>query len=245
MRRDIEVHINTEDIVLAAANKPMMRVFRWLDDVPEGQLQSYLYGEVEVSTLIAEKVLLRDGVNVAIDYTPIYKPFMLRIKRVYDDGSFEYAVNPVLGGVWFPVKSAVYGEQNNPVEDIHASELILIDEQFYYLYFERVTETIAGKSVTHLTGNLRIFSACQMDFNIKRVDHQNGNLLLKCVPTNNYRYPLSGVGLIRWTNGDLSQSELAATIQSEFADDKVIVKTAKFNNDTNQLAIDANFDDLD
>lgn len=56
---------------------------------------------------------------------------------------------------------------------------------------------------------------------------------------------MSGVGLIRWTNGDLSQSELAATIQSEFADDKVIVKTAKFNNDTNQLAIDANFDDLD
>ncbi len=245
MRRDIEIHINTEDVVLAATNKPLMKAFRWLDEVPEGHLQSYLYGEVEVSAYLPEKLLLKEGVNVAIDYTPIFKPFMLRFKRIYDDGAFEYVVNPVLGGIWFPVKSAVYGERNNPVENIHASELIRIDEQFYYLYFERVSELIAGETVTHLTGNLRIFSACQMDFNIKRADHQNGNLLLKCVPTNNYRYPLSGVGLIRWTNGDLSQSKLATTIQSEFADDKVIVRSARFNNDTNQLAIDANFDDLD
>ena len=232
-------------MVLAATNKPLMKAFRWLDEVPEGHLQSYLYGEVEVSAYLPEKLLLKEGVNVAIDYTPIFKPFMLRFKRIYDDGAFEYVVNPVLGGIWFPVKSAVYGERNNPVENIHASELIRIDEQFYYLYFERVSELIAGETVTHLTGNLRIFSACQMDFNIKRADHQNGNLLLKCVPTNNYRYPLSGVGLIRWTNGDLSQSKLATTIQSEFADDKVIVRSARFNNDTNQLAIDANFDDLD
>lgn len=245
MRRDIEIHINTEDVVLAATNKPLMKAFRWLDEVSEGHLQSYLYGEVEVSAYLPEKLLLKEGVNVAIDYTPIFKPFMLRFKRIYDDGAFEYVVNPVLGGIWFPVKSAVYGERNNPVENIHASELIRIDEQFYYLYFERVSELIAGETVTHLTGNLRIFSACQMDFNIKRADHQNGNLLLKCVPTNNYRYPLSGVGLIRWTNGDLSQSKLATTIQSEFADDKVIVRSARFNNDTNQLAIDANFDDLD
>lgn len=245
MRRDIEIHINTEDVVLVATNKPLMKSFRWLEDVPEGQLQSYLYGEVEVSAYIPEKTLLKEGVNVSIGYTPVFKPLMLRIKRVFDDGTFEYAVNPVLGGIWFPVKSAVYGERNNPIEDIHASELILIDEQFYYLYFERVSELIAGETVTHLTGNLRIFSACKMDFNVKRADHQNGNLLLKCVPTNNYRYPLSGVGLIRWTNGDLSQSKLATTIQSEFADDKVIVRTARFNNDTNQLAIDANFDDLD
>ena len=187
MRRDIEIHINTEDVVLAATNKPLMKAFRWLDEVPEGHLQSYLYGEVEVSAYLPEKLLLKEGVNVAIDYTPIFKPFMLRFKRIYDDGAFEYVVNPVLGGIWFPVKSAVYGERNNPVENIHASELIRIDEQFYYLYFERVSELIAGETVTHLTGNLRIFSACQMDFNIKRADHQNGNLLLKCVPTNNYR----------------------------------------------------------
>lgn len=245
MRRDIEIHINTEDITLPASNVPLFKNFRWLADVPSGELVSYLYGEIEVPSYTPEKQLLREGINVNIPYTPIYKPFKLRVKRMYDDGSFEYLMNPRDGSNWFVVKTALYGEENNDLDEIHASELILVDETSYLLYFDNTIEVINEQKTILYTGAIRIFSAYIRDFHIRRVDHQNCNLLLKCIPTNNYRYPLSGVGLIRWTNGDLSQASLAQRIQDEFADDGVIVKAASINNDTGKLSIDANFDNLD
>jgi hypothetical protein len=63
-------------------------------------------------------------------------------------------------------------------------------------------------------------------------------MLLACVPTNNYRYPISGVGLIRWTNGNMSKVSLADRIMSEFNDDGVIVKNASYDYDTKQMSLD-------
>lgn len=245
MRQDIEIHINTQDVTLPVANVPSFKNFRWLEGSPEGELQSYLYGEISVEISTPIQQILRDGLNVKIPYTPIYKPFKLRIRRVIDDGAFEYLTNPSDGTVWFVVKTALYGLTNNSLKEVKASELALLDENSYHLHFDFELKTIQDQEKVIYTGNINLFSAYIRDFHIRRVDHQNSNLLLRCIPTNNYRYPLSGVGLIRWANGDLSQASLAQRIQDEFADDGVIVKTASVNNDTGKLSIDANFDELD
>lgn len=237
MRRDIEIHINTGDVALSSIQSHNLMEIEWSDS---GVSQQYLYGEVEVPIHIPIKSIFENGIKIAVGYTPIFLPIQLRIKRVADDGSFEYLVNPSDNTDWFKVVVSLYGVKVR--REIKASELTLIDDSSLLLKFE--DERLVNGN-TRYTGVLQVFSAHSIDFNIKNANHQNSNLLLKCLPTNSYRYPLSGVGLIRWTNGEISQSKLAETIKNEFAEDGVVIRTAKYNDDTEKLSIDANFDDLD
>ena len=74
---------------------------------------------------------------------------------------------------------------------------------------------------------------------------QNRNLLLQCVPSNNYRYPTSGVGLIKYLHANLSHSGLAEKLQTEFKDDKVEIINAAFNSYSGDLELDLDFSEAD
>ena len=159
----------------------------------------------------------------AIPYTPIYKEFMVRIKRLYENGLYEYLQNPADGTEWFVVKCNLYG--TNGYKNVYASQLKMVADNDYYFQFDK--------------GILNVYSAMESDLNIVKANRQNSNMLLACVPTNNYRYPISGVGLIRWMNGNMDYTALADTIKSEFTDDGVVVNSASFDYDTHQLSLDA------
>lgn len=75
MRKDIELHIKTNDIALVATNKAKMRTFRWVDN-PSG-LSRYIYGEIDVPAVVSETKIRENGVFVNIPYTPKYKEFMI------------------------------------------------------------------------------------------------------------------------------------------------------------------------
>lgn len=238
MRRDIEIHINTGDIVLAKTNKPTYCKLEWLENTPEGQPEEYLYGEVYVSRYIPKEQLILDGVYVSVSYTPSPWPIRLCFKRMYDEDRFDYLSNPKSlqeNDIWFDAKVRLYGETAKPLT---GAELLLIDEEAYYLHFECSTEQI-------YTGEIEVYSASHSDFNIQQADNQNSNLLMQCNPSNNYRYPLTGVGLVRWVNGDVYNSTLAETIQREFAEDGVVIRNAAYTNASQQLIVDANYDELD
>ena len=74
---------------------------------------------------------------------------------------------------------------------------------------------------------------------------QNRNLLLQCVPSNNYRYPTSGVGLIKYLHANLAHSGLAEKLQTEFKNDKVNVINAAFNSYSGDLELDLDFSEAD
>ena len=74
---------------------------------------------------------------------------------------------------------------------------------------------------------------------------QNRNLLLQCIPSNNYRYPTSGVGLIKYLHANLSHSGLAEKLQTEFKDDKVEIINAAFNSYSGDLELDLDFSEAD
>lgn len=242
MRRDIEINIGTKDIVLKPMESPVFSDFRWLDGVPEGELQEYLYGEITVPSYKPERVILSDGLNVKIGYKPIYYPMKMRVRQINDDGESVYATNPTNGSIWFNVKTQFYGGDR---ADVMASELPLIHEDSYHLVFERQSMKVAGSETLVPTGNIIIFSAYVSDFSIARADSQNTSLLIECIPGNNYRYPLTGVGAVRWINGNMNQSEVAETLQSEFANDGVTIRSASYDDDEQKLYIDANYDNLD
>lgn len=221
MRRDIQIHIQTGDIVLSSQNQYKTRDFQWVQS-PIG-LSRYIYGEIVVPSDLSANTIYEKGLYVTIPYTPIYKEFMVRVKRLYENGLYEYLQNPVDGTEWFVVKSNLYGVKGQG--NVYASQLMTIADNDYYFQFDK--------------GILNVYSAAESDLNIVQANRQNSNMLLACVPTNNYRYPISGVGLIRWMNGNMDYTALADTIKSEFTDDGVVVNSASFDYDTNQLNLDA------
>ena len=219
MRQDIELHINTSDVPVEAQNESVLRTFRWVTNA--SGLSRYIYGEVDVPGTVTEESIRKNGVYFTIPYTPKYQEFMIRIRRVYEGEKYEYVMNLDTGGEWFTVKSALYGIGD--FENMYASQLIKISDEAFY-----------GR-----IGNdcLELYSAYQSDFNIVNADRQNANCLLACNPSNNYRYPLTGVGLVRWINSsNVESGELAETLKSEFSDDGVTVNDAEYDYDTQSLS---------
>ena len=220
MRKDIEIHIGTGDITLPSKNNYTLRDFQWVSN--KTGLSRYIYGEVIVPSNLSEQSIKKNGVYTSIPYTPKYKEFMIRVKRLYDNGSYEFIQNPSDGTEWCLVKVAQYG---GTVVNAIASQLLTISESDFYFQFDG--------------GVAKLYSALESDLHIVKADRQNSNMLLACVPSNNYRYPLTGVGLVRWTNGNMDYTHLAERIESEFSDDGISVNSASFDYDTKQLSIDA------
>lgn len=220
MRKDIEIHINTGDITLPAKNRTVLRDFRWVER-PTDMEQRYLYGEVTIPATQSEESIKTKGVYIVISYTPIYKEFKLRFKREYGSEHDTYMTNPVDGTEWFLVQAGVYGQK---VANIYASELITISEDRFYCTFN--------------CGLVTLYSGNESDFNIINANTQNKNMMLACVPSNNYRYPLLGVGLIRWANSKIDVAGLAEVLQSEFSNDGTPVISAEYDHEQRKLYLE-------
>ena len=92
MRRDIEVNTSINDMALKDYNKLSTYRFRW---VSEQDL--FLLGEIVIPSNFDVNKLQTEGVKVEIPYTPIYKPFKIRILRSYDENTSVAVINPVNG----------------------------------------------------------------------------------------------------------------------------------------------------
>lgn len=226
MRKDIEIHINTGDIQLVNTVNIIERTFRWVDN-PNG-LSRYIWGEIELPASISERKIVENGLFVCIPYTPKYNEFYIRIKRMYDAESFTYLQNPTDGSEWFLVKSAING---GVLSNVFASQLILIHHNSYFIKLNG--------------GFAQLFSGEVSDVNIVKANRQNANMLLKCMPTNNYRYPLTGVGLVQYINSNINYSRLSEVLQREFRADGVGVKNASYDFETKDLHLDLDTSSVD
>lgn len=227
MREDIQIHIESGDMPLVQSNTYSVDGEGvWIEN-PEG-LQSYTYCEIEIPEVIQEATLRENGVYVRIPYHPVYKFVMLGFKRMQDNGSYAYLKNPVNGSDWFPTLAETHGRFARAV---YAPDLMLIADKDYYVRFVR--------------DGVVVYSAATVDVNIVNSGNQNSNMLLSCVPGNNYRYPVSGVGLVRWINGPATTEGMARTINDEFAEDGVAVTSASFNNVTKKLQLISNASKVD
>ncbi len=220
MRKDIEIHINTGDITLVSRRQFAIQAFNWVDN--PGGLSDSIYGEIEVPYSFSEESIFSNGLYVKIPYKPDYRRLKLCIKKS-NDGS--YVRNKENNDIWFSVQSGLYGGE---VDDIYACQLQLIHPESYYIKFSKTFATAM------------IYSSCESDMNIVEVNRQNANLLLKCAPSNCYRYPLSGVGLIKFVNSNMNHAQLAEAIQTEFIEDGILVSNASFDFETKDLFLDLN-----
>lgn len=225
MRRDIQINTSINDIVLKDQNKLSTYSFKW---VSEGDI--YLLGEITIPHTFDVKKLQTEGVRIEIPYTPIYKPFKVRVIRTFDANTSMAVINPVNGSEWFVVRTKLWNQQN---EQLCASQLVMVNQDAYIVQLDN-TDGIGY-----------IWSAKSVDAVNISANIQNRNLLLQCIPSNCYRFPTSGVGLVRFLHSNLSQTTLANILQDEFKADKVTVKGAAFDSFTGDIELDLDFSEAD
>lgn len=222
MRRDIQVNTQIGDMVLTDSNSVSTYPFEWLYE-----RDSNIYGCVTLPAYF-ERSNLEYGVKINIPYIPMYKTIKLKFVQDYGDGNTRTFINTSDNSEYFDVHSKLY---NLDERALKASELILIDEENYIL---------------QLVGNkLLLWSSKTSDAKNINANIQNRNLLLKCLPSNSYRYPVSGVGLIRYLHANISNTDLADVLQSEFEAENVKVLNASFDSDTGNLDLDLDFSKVD
>lgn len=223
MRKDIQVNTSTHDLVLHDTKLIALYPFEW---IKEGD--TYLYGQITIPEYVSNRMMEEMGVGVSIPYTPIYKPISIRIVRKSASGSLQTIINPVNRTEWFNLFTKLY---NKVRKQICASQLLMVSKTDYLIQIA--------------DGDVLIWSCKKSDMVNINANFQNRNLMLQCVPSNSYRYPGSGVGLVRYLNSNLNQSDLADKLQSEFKADKVTVKNAAFNSYTGDLEMDLDFTEAD
>lgn len=225
MRRDIQVNTQIGDIVLSDRNSMETYPFEWVDET-----DTEIRGKVTIPSTIDVLQLYTTGVKIEIPYTPVYKPVKIRVIRNFGGGTERTILNPVNHDWWHDLQTKLYHGSN---ERLKASQLLMVSTGGYVLQL--------GEN----EGNAYLWSDADSDLNNVRANIQNRNLLLRCIPSNSYRYPTSGVGLIRYLHSTLSQSDLADRLQSEFKADKVSIKNASFDSYTGDLDLDLDFSEAD
>lgn len=225
MRKDIQVNTQIGDMILQDSETLAVRQFDW-----DSEGDVWLYGQITLPSNYDVSKLAVEGVRVSIPYTPIYKPMKVRIARKYGSSHERAVVNPVDGGEWFEVRAKLYGTDDMLPK---VPELLRISMDDYIVQLDMDN------------GLAYIWSGIHSDMVNVNANIQNRNLLLRCVPSNNYRYPTSGVGLIRYLHSNLSRTGLADKLQSEFEADLVMVNYAAFNADTGDLELDLDFTEAD
>lgn len=225
MRTDIAIEIKTGDVVLTASQATVQFPFSWIGN--EGE-SGCIYGEITIpASLTKEKI--DKGLNVNIPYTGCADKVYFKIRKEYGGGVYEYIQNPTDGSDTFEAVTTLYGGEESAVI---ASEMVMISNSFSFeLYLS--------------DGKVYVYNEGVTDFEIIKANRQNANMLLACNPTNNYRYPLIGVGLKTWLNSKTINSSMINNLKGEFENDGTPIVSAEYDFETNGLNLNLNTSGVD
>lgn len=193
--------------------------FVFPDEPEEMDHDHFCYGEILVPSGFEKRYMESSGIHTRIDYIPVYKQLMIRLSVQHENGSVEYVLNPVNNQPWFPV---IREADQSPV---HLSELAGISENGYFNFIVR-------------DGSLQVFSGNETDCIIRDSLAQNETFLLKAFAGNLYQHPTTGVGLIDFLHGNFENTNLAAKLQQEFENDRMIINNAYMDSNTGELILE-------
>lgn len=180
------------------------------------------YGEVMVLSGIERLYRDETGIHVHIPYQPVYQKLVIRLRKDSGTENPEYVLNPSDNRVWFPV----YVEKaDGEYTAVRLSELPEYNADGHFNLLLR-------------DSYLALYSGAETDFQFRASKVQNEMFLLKAAAGNLYQYPSTGVGLIDYLHSNLENNGLAAKLQSEFTNDKMIIKNAYMDSVTGELLLE-------
>lgn len=195
--------------------------FLLLGALPLEDNDRWLFAEVQLSLSLASRC--RDGAQifVRIPYVADSRELKVRLRLNEGNGQPEYRPNPVDNRLWYTV---VWEEAGKSVP-VKMSEIRRCDAEGNFSF------VLQG-------GALAIYSASETDMMMRPALRQNEMFLLKAAAGNLYQYPTTGVGLIDFLHGNFENSGLAAKLQAEFENDRMIINEAYMNSQTGELLLD-------
>lgn len=195
--------------------------FLLLGVLSEEDNDRWLFAEVRLSLSLVSRC--RDGaqIHVCIPYMADSRELKVRLRTNEGDGQPEYRSNPENNRLWYTVVWNVVG---GPVP-VKMSEIRRCNAEGNF------TLVLQG-------GTLTLYSASETDMMIRPALRQNEMFLLKAAAGNLYQYPTTGVGLIDFLHGNFENSGLAAKLQAEFENDRMIINEAYMNSETGELLLD-------
>lgn len=156
------------------------------------------------------------------DYVPDTRNFRIRLVAL-KNGEYSLFEN-IRGNMGVPVKSWAFG--TNIPTYIKASMLscINIDGDFIVKFIK--SEKSEELDMAY------IYSSVQTDFHINFSDDQSSQLLTICAPGKSYRYPTTGVGIIKYLNCVVQNSDIFDVMSEQFLADSKPLKEVTFDNET-------------
>ena len=222
-RQDIHIdatygEVSTTDNL---ANK-IMYDFNFIGRIDGLNNEQFIYGEVLVPENFKSRYSDASGIRTVIPYQASYKELRIRLKIELPGGGVDYIINPADNTQWFIVCRE--NENGQPLQ-FRLSEYGQLNENGTYNLLLR-------------HGHLAIYSGDDTDFQFRSALRQNEVFLLKAMAGNLYNHPTTGVGLINFLHGNFENTGLAAKLQSEFENDKMVVNEAYMDSATGELLLD-------
>jgi hypothetical protein len=222
-RQDIDIdavygEVNTTDNL---TNK-VIYGFALLGRIEGADNDLYAYGEITVPQGFEGRYSDSAGIHVSIPYTPSYKQLLVRFRVESGSGDTEYIVNPADNRMWF----TVYRENGEgEVSQIRLAEFVALNGSGNFNLLLR-------------RGYLAMYSGEETDFVFQPALKQNEVFLLKAFAGNLYQHPTTGVGLVDYLHANFENTRLAAKLQSEFENDKMVINNAYMDSATGELLLD-------
>lgn len=232
MVRDLTLDIKERDLLFQDKSNPNMPVF--------DAIWGNLFDEDEAIEVLICNIIIPQGYWRTIEYTddeyicrftspyiPDTRNFRVRLVAI-QDGRYSLFAN-IRGDFGIPVNS--FAISKNMAAPISASMLpyIDIDGQF-------VIKLVRNPN-SELLDRAYIYSSKITDVGIDFSDDQASQLLSICAPGKSYRYPTTGVGIIKYLNAVIDHTDLHDVLETQFSGDNKTILSADFDSETCNLDV--------
>lgn len=232
MVRDLTLDIKERDLLFQDKSNPNMPVF--------DAIWGNLFDEDGAIEVLICNIIIPQGYWRTIEYTddeyicrftspyiPDTRNFRVRLVAI-QDGRYSLFAN-IRGDFGIPVNS--FAISKNMAAPISASMLpyIDIDGQF-------VIKLVRNPN-SELLDRAYIYSSKVTDVGIDFSDDQASQLLSICAPGKSYRYPTTGVGIIKYLNAVIDHTDLHDVLETQFSGDNKTILSADFDSETCNLDV--------
>lgn len=160
-------------------------------------------------------------------YVPDTRNFRVRLVAI-QNGRYSLFSN-IRGDFGIPVNS--FAISKNMAAPIPASMLPYVDIDGNF------TIKLVRNPYSEILDRAYIYSSKISDLGIDFSDDQASQLLSICAPGKSYRYPTTGVGIIKYLNAVIDHTDLQTALETQFTGDNKTILSADFDSDTCNLDV--------
>lgn len=232
MVRDLILDIKERDLLFEDKSNANMPVFN--------SVWGNIFDEDEAVEVLICNIIIPEGYWRSIEYqndeficrftspyVPDIRNFRIRLVAIHEGHYSLFA--SIRGDFGIPVNS--YAISKNMAAPISASMLPFIDIDGQFLV------KLVRNPNSELLDRAYIYSSKITDLNINYSDDQASQLLSVCMPGKSYRYPTTGVGIIKYLNSIIDHTDLQTVLETQFAGDNKTILSADFDNETCNLDV--------